>query len=89
MDRRHELRQQLAMDMVLSSGAIAMTRNLCAHGMYFDMPQDQLIDRWVRVEFDCPGLRFTALGEVLRIEQCAHTQGVAMRFHHLQVHAIS
>lgn len=89
-DRRHELREPIALRIKLASGAIAITRDLGSCGMYFHMPLDQSLEDWIHLEFDLDhsGLRATALGEVLRTEFGAGSKGVAMRLHHLQLRTI-
>lgn len=87
IDRRQEVREQIALRIMLASGSVALTRDLSPHGIYFHTPLDQFIDEWMHLEFDLDhgGLRVTALGEVLRIERGASFIGVAMRLHGLQL----
>lgn len=88
-DRRHEVREQIALRIMLASGSIAMIHDLAPHGMYIHTPLDQSIDDWMHLEFDLDhaGLHVTALGEVLRTERGASFTGVAMRLHGLRLHA--
>lgn len=86
-ERRQEVREQIALRIMLASGSIALIRDLSPHGMYFHMPLDQCIDDWMRLEFDLDHSRLlmTALGEVRRIECGTSFKGVAMRLHGLQL----
>jgi len=83
LDRRASARESLALPIVLADGSSATTRNVSASGLFFTVPAGQQVDMWMRVEFSVAsaGLRFTATGEVVRIERGQHEDGVALRLH--------
>ena len=83
LDRRASARESLALPIVLADGSLATTRNLSADGLFFTAPAGQQVDKWIRVEFSVAsaGLKFTATGEVVRIERGELEDGVALRLH--------
>lgn len=83
-DRRLNPREPLELPMSLADGTPARTRNVSADGLYFTMPRGTSLDHWVYVEFAVPaaGLKFTAAGEVVRIDRAMNDyDGAALRLH--------
>jgi hypothetical protein len=82
-DRRASSRDHLCLPMTLADGSAAMTRNVRAHGLFFTLPAGHAIDDWLLVEFAVPsaGLKFSAAGQVVRIERGDGEDGVALRLH--------
>lgn len=82
-ERRTSSRDQLALPVALADGSTAMTRNISAEGLYVTLPAGRAIDDWLRLEVDVPsaGLKFTAAGQVIRIEHGDSETGVALRLH--------
>jgi hypothetical protein len=82
-DRRASSRDHLFLPMTLADGSAARTRNVSAHGLFFTLPPGRAIDDWLLVEFAVPsaGLKFSAAGQVVRIERGDGEDGVALRLH--------
>jgi hypothetical protein len=82
-DRRSSARDKLSLPIALADGTPAVTRNISASGMFFTLPAGHQLDQWMQIEFEVPsaGLRFTAAGEVVRIEHGEGEDGVALRLH--------
>jgi hypothetical protein len=85
-ERRLTPREAIQLPVVLADGTPAQTRDVSRGGLYLIVPAGTQIDDWVRLEFAVPpvGLKFTAAGEVVRIERAMApaTDGVALRLHH-------
>lgn len=82
-DRRLSPREILELPIVLGDGSPAVMRNISALGVYITTPSSVQLDRWLLLEYELPeaGLRFTAAGEVMRIEPINGDVGVAIRLH--------
>lgn len=82
-DRRLHPREALRLPFKLIDGSAAMTRDISAQGMYFITTPHAQLERWVTLEYALPesGLRFSAAGEVVRVEARSDWTGVAMRLH--------
>ena len=82
-DRRASSRDHLALPMTLADGSAAMTRNVSAQGLFFTLPPGRELDEWLLVEFEVPsaGLKFSAAGQVVRVERGDREDGVALRLH--------
>lgn len=86
-DRRHRVREPIALRIALANGVGAVTRDIGPGGMYLRMPLDQQLDAWVGLKLDLAraALRLTAIGEVLRIERGERETGVALRLHFMRL----
>lgn len=82
-DRRASARQPLTLPLELACGTPALTRDISAHGLYFFVPGEVALDRWLTLEYEVPEseVRFVAAGEVLRTEPDDERTGVAVRLH--------
>lgn len=82
-ERRASSRDQLALPVALADGSAAVTRNISAEGLYLTLPAGRAVDDWLRLEVDVPsaGLKFTAAGQVVRIDRGDDETGVALRLH--------
>jgi hypothetical protein len=82
-DRRASSRDHLALPMTLADGSAAMTRNVSAEGLFFTLPAGRQLDDWLLVEFEVPsaGLKFSAAGQVVRVERGDLEDGIALRLH--------
>ena len=84
-ERRRSPRKQLQLPMSLPDRTPGLTRNVSAdgEGLYFTMSHSTLLDTWLYVEFvfSKAGLRFVAVGEIVRRDQGAEEDGAAMRLH--------
>lgn len=89
-ERRISPREALELPITLGDGSAAVTRNISAQGVYITTAAHARFERWVRVEYELPdsGLRFTATGEVLRVEQGPDFTGVAIRLHSPDLQAL-
>lgn len=89
-ERRSSARDTLALPIALADGSPAVTRNVSATGMFFTVPAGYRVDDWMRIEFEVPsaGLRFSAAGEVVRVERGEREDGVALRLHAPQLTAM-
>ena len=82
-DRRLSPREPLELPITLGDGSPAVTRNISAIGVYITTSSTAQLDRWLLLEYELPeaGLRFTAAGEVMRVEPRGDLVGVAIRLH--------
>jgi hypothetical protein len=82
-DRRTSPRESLELPVTLGDGSPAVTRNISAFGLYLTTASGVQLDQWLSLEYELPevGLRFTAAGEVMRIETTNGDVGVAIRLH--------
>lgn len=82
-DRRTSAREPLTLPITLASGDTAVTRNISEHGLFLEVPRGSLVEEWLAFEFAVPsaGLKFHAVGEVVRIEPGFAQLGVAIRLH--------
>ena len=84
-ERRLTPREAIQLPVVLADGTPGRTRDVSRGGLYLTVPAGTHVNDWVRLEFAVPpvGLKFTAAGEVVRIERgtSATTDGVALRLH--------
>ena len=82
-DRRASPRDNLSLPIELAGGGVAMTRNVSAGGLFFTVPAGTPVEPWLQIEFEVPsaGLKFSAAGEVVRIQRGQDEDGVALRLH--------
>lgn len=82
-DRRASSRDHLFLPMTLADGSAARTRNVSANGLFFTLPPGREIEEWLLVEFEVPsaGLKFSAAGQVVRVERGDTEDGVALKLH--------
>ena len=82
-ERRASARDCLSLPIALPNGGSGMTRDVSADGLYFTLPSGSDVESWLHIEFAVPsaGLKFSAAGEVVRIEHGENEDGVALRLH--------
>ena len=82
-ERRVHPREALSLAIRLDDGSQALTRDVSASGMYFTVPAATEVEGWLHVEFEVPeaGLKFSAAGEVVRVERSPEGNGIALRLH--------
>lgn len=82
-ERRASARDNLSLPIALPNGGSGRTRDVSADGLYFTLPSAEAVDTWLHVEFAVPsaGLKFSAAGEVVRIDHGEREDGVALRLH--------
>lgn len=90
-DRRASPREPLSLPVTLAGGASALTRDISEHGLFLYVPRGAAVDEWLSFEFAIAeaGLKFHAVGEVVRIEPGLRQVGVAIRLHRPQLVPIS
>lgn len=68
---------------MLGGGSPAVMRNISALGLYVTTPPTAQLERWLLLGYELPdaGLRFKAVGEVMRIESFGDVNGIAIRLH--------
>ncbi|RYF51494.1 MAG: PilZ domain-containing protein [Comamonadaceae bacterium] len=90
-EQRVDPREPLALPLRLEDGSSAVTRDISASGMYFetqgsyDMPGPLIFEMQI-VEL---GVKFTAEGEVVRVERHPKHTGFAIRLHHPRFEPLS
>jgi hypothetical protein len=81
-EQRTEPRERLALPLRLRDGSHAVTRDISASGLYFEMEGDhQDVGGLVDFEMELPDLhmKFTAVGRIVRVEHRPGTTGVAVK----------
>jgi hypothetical protein len=80
-DQRAEPRERLALPLKLSDGRHALTRDVSANGLYFEVEGPYLLGRLVDFELQLPRARmkFTATAELVRIDKRGDRTGVAVK----------
>jgi hypothetical protein len=80
-EQRIEPRERLALPLELRDGVHAVTRDISASGLYFEMAGEHEVDGLVDFEMALPDLhmRFTAVGQIVRVEHRFGTTGVAVK----------
>lgn len=73
----------MTLPLELACGTPAITRDISTHGLYFFVPGEVALERWLTLEYDVPDaqVRFVAAGEVIRTERDDDRTGVAVRLH--------
>jgi hypothetical protein len=80
-ERRLDPRERLALPLRLLDGSHAVTRNISASGLYFEMNGEHEVDGLVDFEMQLPDLhmKFTAVGQIVRVEHRFGITGVAVK----------
>jgi hypothetical protein len=80
-ERRLEPRERLALPLRLRDGSHAVTRDISASGLYFEMDGEHEVDGLVDFEMQLPDLhmKFTAVGQIVRVEHRFGVTGVAVK----------
>jgi hypothetical protein len=80
-EQRVDPRERLALPLRLNSGIEAMTRDISATGLFFEMDGEYVLQGELDFEMQVPGVRmkFTSRGEIVRIEHSNGKTGVAVR----------
>lgn len=89
-ERRRHPREALALPLQLASGARAITRDISGAGLFVFIEGWRTVEGPLRFELqlaDFP-LKFTAYGEIVRIEYHAETTGVALRLVDPRLHVL-
>jgi hypothetical protein len=80
-EKRAEPRERLALPLKLSDGSRAVTRDISAGGLYFEVEGPYFLGRQVDFELQLPraNMKFTATAELVRIEDLGARTGVAVK----------
>ena len=80
-EQRVEPREALELPLKIGDGQAAVTRDISASGMYLEIRGWHQIEGWVVFEMHLAnsGIKFTAEGEVVRVEHANGKTGVAVR----------
>ncbi len=80
-EERKDPRESLELPVKLSDGTAVRTRDISASGMYIEFPPGYLLAGPVEFEMQLAevGMKFTARGEIVRVEHRANGTGVAVR----------
>jgi len=80
-EQRVDPREPVALPLKLEDGSSAVTRNISASGMYFEIQGSYAIAGPVVFEMQLAelGVKFTAEGEVVRVERHATRTGFAIK----------
>lgn len=80
-EQRLDPREHLALPLKLGDGSSAITRDISASGMYFEItgihPMDGLVD--FELHLADANMKFTAEGEIVRIEHSSGKTGIAVK----------
>jgi len=80
-EQRLEPRERLALPLRLRDGSHAVTRDISASGLFFEMAGEHHVGGLVDFEMQLADLRmrFTAVGQIVRVEHRFSTTGVAVK----------
>jgi hypothetical protein len=80
-EQRVEPRERLAMPLRLRDGSHAVTRDISASGLYFEMDGTHEVQGLVDFEMELPDLhmKFKAVGKIVRVEHNFGITGVAVK----------
>lgn len=81
MEQRIDPRETLRLPLRLGDGTTAMTRDVSPSGMYFEVPGDYALVGPVVFELELAeaNMKFTAHGEIVRIDRMPGYTGVAVK----------
>ena len=79
-EQRVEPRESLALPLQLRDGSRAVTRDISASGLYFEIPGLHQVDGFVDFEMQLEeaGMKFTAVGRIVRLEHRQGRTGIAV-----------
>jgi hypothetical protein len=80
-EHRIEPRERLSLPIKVGDGLRAMTRNISPSGLFFEIEGERLMHGLVDFEMQLAeaGMKFTAVGEIVRVERHCGMTGVAVR----------
>jgi len=80
-EHRLDPRERLSVPLKLGGGAVAVTRDISATGLYFEIKGRHVIEGPLDFEMQLPEVRmkFTSVGEIVRIEHSDDKTGIAVR----------
>lgn len=83
-EHRIEPRESLALPLKLGDGIAAVTRDISASGMYFEIKGSYAMTGPVLFEMQLAelGVKFSAEGEIVRVDRGEGTTGFAVKLRH-------
>lgn len=80
-ERRMEPRERLTLALQMRDGSQAVTHDISASGLYFEMNGEHHVHGLVDFEMQLPDvrMRFVAVGRIVRVQYHPGTTGVAVR----------
>ena len=80
-EQRADPREQLVLPLKLGEARLGMTRDISATGLYFEVHGDYVVQGTLDFELQLPEprMKFTAIGQVVRIEHSDGKTGIAVR----------
>lgn len=80
-EQRIAPRERLSLSLKLRDGSQALTRDISATGLFFEMEGEHLLSGLVDFEMEVPEARvkFVSTGEIVRLEHSPGRTGVAVR----------
>lgn len=80
-ERRVEPRERLTLPLRLRDGSHAVTRDISASGLFFEMGGEHDVRGLVDFEMQLPDVRmqFTAVGQIVRVQHRLGTTGIAVK----------
>lgn len=89
-ERRRYPRECLALPLQLASGARATTRDISGSGLFLFIEGWHVLQGPLHFELQAAGfpLKFTASGEIVRVEYHADTTGIALHLLNPRLHAL-
>jgi hypothetical protein len=90
IEQRREPRESLSLPLQLGDGNAAVTRDISPSGMYFEISGWHHMSGAVVFEMHLAEsqLKFTAEGQVLRVEHALGTTGIAVRLLSRRLHSV-
>lgn len=81
-DRRAQPRERIALPLGIPGGPTAVTRDVGAAGLFFVIPGHHVLRGAVQFELRLRkfAMKFSASGEIVRVEHSPAVTGVAVRF---------
>ncbi|HXD42259.1 MAG TPA: PilZ domain-containing protein [Ramlibacter sp.] len=79
-EQRKEPRERLALPLRIRDGRHAVTRNISSSGLFFEMAGEHDLFGLLDFEMQLPEhMKFSAVGEIVRVEYRFGTTGVAVK----------
>jgi hypothetical protein len=85
---RDDPRERIALPLKIGDGLMAVTRDIGPSGMYVEIKGKHELTGKLVFELQLPGLKFTAEGEILRIDHLPGSTGLAIKFHESRLESI-
>lgn len=83
VERRMSAREALALPLELDECSTALTRNICAAGLYLEVDGKYEAEGFVLFEIHHAAITATVEGEIMRLEYREGNTGLALKFRRL------